>query len=713
MNVRLQHLISTYLLLCLGTTAMWLSEWDRIPPYPIVVALCAIAAYIFTDRLKWMQLPHFVSNCLGLLILFTVFRELWVGSEHSILALGHFLVYLQVVKFFRQKRPGDFLMMYVLSLLQVCIGCIVTPQLAFGVLLFLYAIVGVWSVVLFQLCRPEWSAEIHALRTPAPTLGLAAAFCRLLVAVAPITLLVFWLSPRASAVKFASIQSPVARESRLRTGFSGTVKLDEESGVQESADVVFTFKCTDRNGNPVIPSAYLLWRGVVSTFYMKSSWEPTKSIYLQSGRARRFPPAPPRDYRVMYDVTLLNPESEVLFGPESLVWAGCDRDVGVVLQQPEKKLRLRSGAVTLHEQVDEPIRYQAAVGSDDDPDFLDRSYRLVTQKNPELPIVEETAQQLTSDLSPDDVKGKIDRIMAYLNDGSQFSYTLDLDREDRNLDPVEDFLVNTKSGHCEYFASALALMLRSVGVSSRVITGFKGWDYNEEVGRYEVRQLHAHAWVEAYLPDEQRWQTLDPSPSEGREAAVAQARSAWYSWDEFQRRLSDWWSQYIVGYNNASQQELAASVWNRIRATGSTIWEKLRSYAADLRNPSSWTSEHASACLLFVVAAAVAWRLWKRLRTRRSHRRETVGNGHAPFPLYQEWMERLRRHGFVRRPHQTDHEFAQVVEQELSQRPVPEPLRQLPTAMAELYYAVRFGNVDGATLDLDHYASMMRQFDQT
>ena len=72
-------------------------------------------------------------------------------------------------------------------------------------------------------------------------------------------------------------------------------------------------------------------------------------------------------------------------------------------------------------------------------------------------------------------------------------------RSTADLDPVEDFLVNRKKGHCEYFASALALLLRSIDIPSRMVNGFKGGDWNELTETMNVRQKHAHSWVEAYI----------------------------------------------------------------------------------------------------------------------------------------------------------------------------------------------------------------------
>ena len=81
---------------------------------------------------------------------------------------------------------------------------------------------------------------------------------------------------------------------------------------------------------------------------------------------------------------------------------------------------------------------------------------------------------------------------------------------DPTLDPVVDFLVNRKAGHCEYFASALTLLLRSVGIPARMVNGFKGGDWNDLAQVLYVRQKHAHSWVEAYLGDDAR---RPPRPS--------------------------------------------------------------------------------------------------------------------------------------------------------------------------------------------------------
>ena len=146
---------------------------------------------------------------------------------------------------------------------------------------------------------------------------------------------------------------------------------------------------------------------------------------------------------------------------------------------------------------------------------------------------------------------------------SNFTYTLDLVGS-QTENPVDDFLFRTRRGHCEYFASSMVLMLRSLGIPARFTTGYLGGDYSPFEGYFVVRQSDAHAWVEAYVP-EVGWVTFDPTPPAGRPSARS---SGWYSlfspaydyvifrWDRYvltygffdqvgiARRLVTWWSEW-------------------------------------------------------------------------------------------------------------------------------------------------------------------------
>ena len=129
------------------------------------------------------------------------------------------------------------------------------------------------------------------------------------------------------------------------------------------------------------------------------------------------------------------------------------------------------------------------------------------------------------------------------------------------LDPVEDFLVNRKQGHCEYFASALALLLRSIDIPARMVNGFKGGDWNELTQSMNVRQKHAHSWVEAYIGKDERnrprWITLDPTPGLERERRSPRSAGSPRNFRPFTDMVRYVWVFYILGYDSRPAEPAA------------------------------------------------------------------------------------------------------------------------------------------------------------
>src|SRR5262249_27342467 len=151
---------------------------------------------------------------------------------------------------------------------------------------------------------------------------------------------------------------------------------------------------------------------------------------------------------------------------------------------------------------------------------------------------------------------------SYLRDSGDFAYSLHMEVKDSRLDPIEDFLVNRKEGHCEYFASALTLLLRSIDIPARMVNGFKGGDWNELIQTMNVRQKHAHTWVEAYAglrPGPERlplWITLDPTPGAERQRSIAAMGGITGNFRTLTDLVRHIWVFYIVGYDRDRQTRL-------------------------------------------------------------------------------------------------------------------------------------------------------------
>ena len=169
-----------------------------------------------------------------------------------------------------------------------------------------------------------------------------------------------------------------------------------------------------------------------------------------------------------------------------------------------------------------------------------------------------------------DRAGALDRWLGY---SGEFNYTLKLDPVDPKIDPIEDFLLNRKEGHCEYFASAMTLLLRSEDIPARLVSGFKGGDWNPLTRVLTVRQKHAHTWVEALVPDPSTgrpgWRTYDPTAGTQRDRLVAGLggfAARFRAVTDFVRYI---WVFYVVGFNSERQERV-------LYAPLRQIWENAR-----------------------------------------------------------------------------------------------------------------------------------------
>ena len=103
----------------------------------------------------------------------------------------------------------------------------------------------------------------------------------------------------------------------------------------------------------------------------------------------------------------------------------------------------------------------------------------------------------------------------------QNDYGYSLQMKAGGVDPLTDFLFNVKAGHCEYFSTAMAILLRTHGIAARVVNGFLPGEYNDAANAFTVRQSDAHSWVEVYFPESRAWVTFDPTPPAGEDGACA------------------------------------------------------------------------------------------------------------------------------------------------------------------------------------------------
>ena len=140
---------------------------------------------------------------------------------------------------------------------------------------------------------------------------------------------------------------------------------------------------------------------------------------------------------------------------------------------------------------------------------------------------------------------------------NNFGYTLE--QKASGDQPLADFLFNVKEGHCEYFATAMAVMLRTQGTATRIVNGFSEGEYNETADVFVVKQKNAHSWVEVYFPGENVWVPFDPTPFAGQSPGGTTPGIAGRV-GKYLEALETFWIQYFVAFDNQEQRSLFTSV---------------------------------------------------------------------------------------------------------------------------------------------------------
>jgi transglutaminase-like putative cysteine protease len=316
----------------------------------------------------------------------------------------------------------------------------------------------------------------------------------------------------------------------------------------------------------------------------------------------------------------------------------------------------------------------------------------------------------------------------HLRLSGDYAYSLDPQPREAGRDPLDDFVAVHRNGHCEYFAGALVMMLRSQGIPARMAIGFKGGEWNE-VGRYyQVQQLHAHTWVEVYLDEQQipagnfdeddmppaAWLVLDPTEGtseagadRGTPTAVARVR-------QYLDYLQVLWVNYVVGLNSKRQQQGILEPLARVTAAAidsvisAEVWEDRWESLADSRLGAFWhwyrrhwfswrgglvAALFSSSLVMAYVGVHHLVRVLRKLGI--------VGPGRArdeapTLEMYRRLEAALARQGLTRQPAQTAFEFAAVAGGELADRPEHRGVAHLPRRVVEVFHRVRFG---GRTLD--------------
>jgi protein-glutamine gamma-glutamyltransferase len=525
---------------------------------------------------------------------------------------------------------------------------------------------------------------------------------------------------------------------RPLTGFSAEVRLGQMGQILESTERVLQVRLIDNyTKNPISLDDFCrkhgtlepMFRGSVLDLYSRGRWA---AAGMGERNANLRPMQPQREGMIRQEYILDPIGTDVLFGMRP-VTLGALRDP----TQPVA-VDLDSGTLTsMRGDTRERLTYRLysapAVPGQYRLDVVPPLYgmsrfaqrRCLEIPRERLPRLVALAEELVRpDRLPELPDESTERIKAAVLEGyflepQRFAYTLNMEVRDPTIDPVEDFLFNRRSGHCEYFASSLTLMLRAVDIPARLITGFKGAEYNSHTEYYEVQQRHAHAWVEAFIDGE--WIVLDPTPG-GRDESVRNIAASSGFWKNAKSSLNSLWSNYVVSlsYNRQKQeiydplQTTVTGGINTVRGRLDGVKELLQRIRLLIMSPDQWFSWQGLVFTFLLMTTTVlavrTFRWFARLiRNRLQARRLGRQASRRRVAFYEQFLALMDSIGLRPGVAQTAQEFAETIRRELSSKAGLNGMAEFPERVARNFYRVRFAEQELAPGELDE---LKRQFDQ-
>ena len=602
--------------------------------------------------------------------------DLTVVSRDLLPAGIHFLVMLLAIKLLTLQQRRDYRHLYGISLMAILASAALTTDAWYVPIFLLYLLAAVWTLLLYHLTQE--TGETPAAVTPSSAAACHTTFpCRIThrlfwltngtaVLTVALTLAIFFLIPRIGA----GMLQKTSGEALRTTGFSDRVDLGTIGSVKQDPQIVMRVELPDQ---PAIEKDRLYLRGLAYDQYNGRSWSHSgtrrRSLSLVAdgtflARPAGSRPLGSRSGTIRQDILLETLDTAVLFAvPFAELVSGefltvqADAMGGLHLPFPPSS-RIRYSVTSQVPQLVENERTASVLAY---PDSIRSHYLQVPLESQHVAeLAHRVIQQATTPF------GQTLAIQQHLLDNYRYS----LEGDTATLShPLEEFLFTRKTGYCEHYATAMVVMLRTVGIPARLVTGFLATEWNEYGGYFTVRQRDAHAWVEVYFP-QSGWVTMDPTPS----VSAAVTTSRWESLSRLGESVRLQWDRLFVRYSAKDQ----LAVVHGVREGSDALRERVRRWVSSLSAPISQVFSRLAhlartfqpgmlelvtgvivvGLALFLLMLRDRIGLWATTHLPTAHPELAI------VQLYTRMLRTVERHGVSKPPAATASEFARLVEQE-------------------------------------------------
>ena len=669
------------------------------PTILLVGSALAVRGYLLAGRRRIVFSERWTTP---LTIAYFIFygADYFLFSRSFLTATVHLVLFAVVVRTFSLRRDRDYTMLAILAFLMVLASAVLTVDSVFLFFFVGFILMAVASFILMEMRRSGRSAEFQARhsRDAYEHRHLAFSLARFTPALVIMILVgaaaVFFILPRMSAGYLGGYSFG----NDLSTGFSDRVQLGQIGRIQQSNAIVMHIQIEgDQHG-----LHELHWRGVALSKFDGKSWSNPPATYeirrqvdgsfsvpyfsqgvaqpaLVNSAVTRLNLFKLIHYRVLMEpigtnIFFLAPWARRITG----AYRSLQIDAGGAVSDADSQ---RSVSVYEAESdISSPGPQQLREAQQDPPQFAVPYLQLPTLDS----RIPRLAAQITASASNNYDRAAL--LEKYLQ--SHYGYTLQLPQT-AVADPLANFLFERRQGHCEYFASSMAVMLRTLRIPSRVVNGFRSDEFNDITANYVVRAKDAHSWVEAYFPG-YGWITFDPTPG-----GTVASPQGWGRAMLYLDAAASFWREWVVSYDSSHQFVLGRSVvtgtrssWERARTWARLRYARLMNLARKSergaeRTPTRWFG--LSALIgLFLLLVANASRIAQMIRTRQLQLHPERSPNQAAVMWYERMARYMARRGFRKSTNQTAQEFVRIIEDARVRNPIGR--------FTDAYESARFGN---------------------
>ena len=641
MSALLALRLATYLLVGTGVAALYGAGLIG-PLGAALVVLAILVSWGHEEARERGAVRPALGWCLVVTAAVAVTVDLFFLAYSLLDGMVHLLLFLILLRLFVRRGLKDLRDAGLLSFFMLVAAASITFSVGFLFVFVAFFALGTWMLMLNHVVS---ELERAGGRGPAGTATRRVFFrgplTRVSLVAAAITFALagslFFIIPRVGQAAL-----PLrAHVGRMVTGFSDRVDLGSFGEIENDHTVVMRVYLPEERVDPAaLPE--LRWRGVAFDQFDGRAWSspmtprrfvrrsPTGDFGI--GLARGAGPI------VRQEIYLEPMGTDALFAAPRALRLEVRSPTMVV--DDMGGLSVASATARLHyvveSELEAPGRPRAHVGRLTPP--LTPAER---ERYLQLPALAPEIRRLARDVraGTPDAETAARRISAHLS-SSNYRYTLVLTRQSARP-PLEEFLFVRRSGNCEYFAAAMAVMLRSEGIPSRVVAGFQRGEWNPYGRYFMVRLSDAHSWVEAYIAG-RGWVVFDPSP---RGEAVEEAARGSVSLYLDAARMR--WYRYIVNWSLRDQVQLAQTVHRQ---------------ASDFRLGLSWPRGWRVSPALVAVGGAVIVVALVWLAGRPGPARGKAGPAAAMPAFYERALRLLARRGLSPAAAETARQFAARVQ---------------------------------------------------